>query len=150
MAEKPEQNVSLSAKDLQTLISTAVKTAVEAVTQPTEMEQFELEEKRQRREQQRLQIEQEQQTRRETAQQQLAELASKRANQRICTHKHRKGDSHAVFITDELGGYMLCQKCQGIIRAGEAPKNYGGSVIYDTNLFNRIMQESGAGNGVWD
>jgi hypothetical protein len=146
MADKQqEQAVSLTAKDLQQLIATAIA----AAKQPNEIEQFELEEKKKKQEQQKLDTEQEQQTRRETAEQQLQIIASKKSFQRVCTHKHRKGDSHCVFVTDDLGGYILCQKCQAVIRSGSVPKDYNGTVIYDTDLFNRLFQDTSS-NGVWD
>ncbi len=143
--QNQNQQVNLTAADLQKLITTAIAAAKE----PNELEKLALEEKRAEREAQRAQIEQDQKMRADTARQQMDIIANKRAAQKICTHKHRKsGDTHCVFISDELGGYILCQKCQAIIRPGEEPKRNSIGAIYDTALFNQLFQDC-SDNGMW-
>lgn len=72
------------------------------------------------------------------------QMADKRLNQSICSHKHRDGNSHCVFIMEKAPspGYILCQKNQCKIRPGSTPaENADGGAIYDTGLFNRLFQE---------
>jgi len=131
--------------DLKELITAAVAAARE----PNELEKLEIEARQAERESQREQIEQEQQMRAETARQQIAIAKNKRAMQKICTHKHRKsGDTHCVFIPDDLGGYILCQKCQATIRPGSEPAKNPMGAIYDAALFNQLFQDC-ATNGMW-
>ena len=141
----PAPAMQLTAEDLQRIISTAIAAAKE----PNEYEKIELEEKKEELARKRAQIEQDQQTRRDTAQQQLQILNARKQMQRVCTHKHRDGHTHGVHIVDDIGGFVLCQKCQAVIRPGMAPKGYTGTVIFDTDLFNRLFQET-ASNGFWE
>ena len=68
-----------------------------------------------------------------------AEVAeSKRRQQKICTHLRRDGTSRAV--------YLICQKCQAIVRPEDAAKKSHVNTIYDTNLFNRLFQMSATSN----
>lgn len=137
--------MNITNEDLKELITAAVAAARE----PNELEKLEIEARQAEREAQRVQIEQDQQIRAETARQQIAIAGNKRSMQKICTHKHRKsGDTHAVFITDDLGGYILCQKCQAVIRPGVEPENNKAGVIYDSALFNQLFQDC-ASNGMW-
>ena len=71
------------------------------------------------------------------------QMADKAMNQQICSHRHRDGHSHGVFVMEKNGpGYILCQKNQCKIRPGTRPeKNADFSAIYDTALFNRVFQE---------
>lgn len=138
MAQSNETpRMTFTTEDIQKIIAAAVAAAKE----PNELEKLEMEEKREQLEARRAQIEQDQQTRRETAQQQIAIMENRRAMQGLCTHKHRRGDTHCVFVNDELGGYVLCQKCQAVIRPGVAPQKNDSGVIFDTVLFNRLLQE---------
>ena len=76
----------------------------------------------------------------------LQQIENKRLLQRVCTHKHRDGNSHCVYVMEQRGpGYILCQKNQCIIRAGNPPANYQGNDIYSTELFNRLFQEMPSG-----
>lgn len=45
----------------------------------------------------------------------------KKINQSICTHEHMNGASHCVYI--ENGNFILCQKCQDVIRPDRAEFN---------------------------
>lgn len=67
----------------------------------------------------------------------------KKFTQATCSHKHRDGNTHCVFVMEKAPspGYILCQKNQCIIRPGTRPEGYGGSAIYDTDMFNRLFQE---------
>jgi hypothetical protein len=141
--EKP--TVNFTAEDLQNIIATAIAAAKE----PTEIEKITLDEKRAEQEARRAQIEADQQMRADTARQQIVIMQNKRAAQHVCTHKHRKsGDTHCVFVSDDLGGYVLCQKCQAVIRPGAEPAKNNAGVIYDTALFNQLFQEC-SDNGLW-
>jgi hypothetical protein len=74
----------------------------------------------------------------------LQQMRDKAATQAICSHKHRDGTSHGVFIMEKAPspGYILCQKNQCKIRPGNRPKeNADIGAIYDTALFNRLFQE---------
>ena len=69
-------------------------------------------------------------------------IRQKRMTQRICSHEHKNGDSHMVYIQEAGGpGYLLCQKNQCKVRPGFAPDSYVGDDIYDTDLFNRCFQK---------
>jgi hypothetical protein len=58
-----------------------------------------------------------------------------------CSHKRRDGTCRAVFVPN--GNYLLCQKCQGIVRPalvkGE-PESHILGTMYDTRLFNELFQ----------
>lgn len=72
------------------------------------------------------------------------QMADKRITRSICSHKHRDGNSHCVFIMEKAPspGYILCQKNQCKIRPGSVPpQNPDIGAIYDTSLFNRLFQE---------
>jgi hypothetical protein len=73
----------------------------------------------------------------------LLKITTKRTEQAICSHKHRNGHSHCVYIMEKAPspGYILCQLNQCKIRPGVAPVDYKGTDIYDTALFNRLFQE---------
>ena len=74
-----------------------------------------------------------------------AEVAeSKRRQQKICTHLRRDGTSRAVYV--KQGNYLICQKCQAIVRPEDAAKKSHVNTIYDTNLFNRLFQMSATSN----
>jgi hypothetical protein len=139
-----QPQVNFTAEDIQNLITAAIAAAKE----PSELEKITIEEKRAEQEVRRVQIQQEQQTRAETARQQIQIIENKRAGQKICTHKHKKGETHCVFITDDLGGYIICQKCQAIIRPGVEPAKNNVGAIYDTVLFNQLFQDCSS-NGLW-
>lgn len=74
----------------------------------------------------------------------LQQMHDKQISQTICSHKHRDGNSHCVFIYEKAPspGYILCQKNQCKIRPGEPPREGpDSSAIYDTALFNQLFQE---------
>lgn len=88
-------------------------------------------------------IEQAQRERQTLAQSMLEEIENKKNIQRLCSHEHRNGDTHAVYVQEKSGpGYFICQKNQCKIRPGAAPEGYKGGDIYDTALFNRLFQKS--------
>lgn len=121
-----EAAIALTPTDLEKIIAGAVKAAVEEAKKPV------VSEAEQR------QIETDQQIRRDQAAQIKADMAQKKAMQRICSHKHRDGQTHCVYIPD--GNYILCQKCQVKIRPEAEPKDYKGTDIYDVETFNEIFQ----------
>ena len=129
------ENISLSAKDLQMLIATAVSEAVKAAKEPSVIEQRQLDAEQK-------ELEAKNEERKSNAAQQLEIIANKRMTQSICSHQHRDGNSHCVYIMEKSGpGYILCQKNQCKIRPGVKPeKNYNGTDIYDTALFNKLFQ----------
>jgi hypothetical protein len=55
----------------------------------------------------------------------------KKADQDACLHARRNGSTPAVYVSDPLGGYFLCQHCRKIVRPNEEP-----------DLFNKLMQLS--------
>ena len=129
MTEKIE-NTGLSKEDLAAVLSQVIK----AVKEPTAIEQRKLDAE------QRI-LNQAQVERKNLAESVIQEKQQKMAQQRVCSHTHKNGDPHGVYITEPTGpGYILCQKNQCIIRPGVQPKDYKGNAIYDTALFNKIFQ----------
>jgi|SRR5215469_1192208 len=123
-----EKQVLFTAEDVKELIATAVTAAVVEAKKPAPLSDAEL-----------VQIEYAQASRAEQAQSVKEEMANKRWQQSVCTHKHQTGESHCVFIQD--GNYILCQKCQAKVRPGVAPQGYKGTDFFDTNKFNQLFQE---------
>lgn len=126
-------DVTISKNDLKDIISSAVAAAVAEARKPAPPTD---EEKRA--------IEQKQTDRKEQADLILADIEKKRADQKLCTHKHRNGVGHGVYIQD--GNYILCQKCNVKVRPEPAPRGYKGGDIYDTALFSRMFQELPSNN----
>jgi hypothetical protein len=124
------EQVSFSKSDLAELIATAIA----AAKAPNVVEQKKLDEEARR-------LEAEQDARKSLSQSVLADLTQKRQNQLICSHEHKNGDSHCVLVQSGKDTYILCQKNQCKIRPGSQPANYGGNDIYDTALFNKLMQK---------
>lgn len=130
-----DNNISLTPETLKDIIATAVSEAVKAVKAPSELEQRKLDE-------QSRQIKQDQENRAKTAKDALQEIENKKSVQRSCTHQHKNGDTHCVYVKESRGiGYLICQKNQCKIRAGVAPQGYKGNDIYDTQLFNQLFQK---------
>src|SRR5690242_9608328 len=93
-----------------------IKAIAAELRKPSELEQEELEARRAEREKKQAEIEQAQATRRETSAQKLAEIEAKRLHQQTCIHEGgRPVHPYTVYVSDPLGGYVLCQKCQGVI-----------------------------------
>lgn len=125
----PEQTVTVS--DLKEILRDVIR----EVKAPNVVEQKKLDE-------QARQTEIAQDNRRKQADLMIEDQKNKRFVQRACSHEHRNGDSHCVYIIEKnTPGYILCQKCQGKVRPGGAPKGYKGDDIYDTALFNRMFQK---------
>ena len=113
----------------------ALKTVIEEIKKPTALEQKKLDAEAK-------QLLDQNEERKSNSGAILQQIENKRQMQRICTHKHRDGNSHCVYVMEQRGpGYILCQKNQCIIRAGNPPTNYKGNDIYSTDLFNRLFQE---------
>ncbi len=113
----------------------ALKTVIEEIKKPTALEQKKLDAEAK-------QLLDQNEERKSNSGAILQQIENKRQMQRICTHKHRIGSSHCVYVMEQRGpGYILCQKNQCIIRAGNPPVNYKGNDIYSTELFNRLFQE---------
>lgn len=134
---------SISAADLKAILvevgrqnKEALKEIIDEIKKPTALEQKKLDEEAKA-------VADRNQERKENAAGILAQIDQKRQLQRICSHKHRDGHSHCVFVSGQgrHPDYILCQVCQGKIRFGVAPENYNGDDIYDTNLYNRLFQE---------
>lgn len=133
------QQLSLTAEQLQQLVATAVESAVRAAKEPSAIEQKKLD-----AEAEVIRVQQEYRLR--TAASVKEDQEQKKAMQRICTHEHRNGDTHMVYIQEQKGpGYLLCQKNQCKVRPGIAPEGYEGGDIYDTELFNKCFQKISTG-----
>ena len=81
--------------------------------------------------------------RRKTAGEVKQMIANKKWAQSVCSHQHADAahGTHLVFVQEAKGpGYLICQKNQCIIRPGVAPKDYQGTDIYNTALFNQLFQ----------
>jgi len=135
-----EETVSLSA--LKAILAEQARINAEntqkliaELRKPTVMEQKELD--REAKE-----LESRNQERKDNAAGILQQMEYKKANQRACSHLHRDGNSHCVYIMEKppSPGYILCQKHQCKIRPGVEPENYKGTDIYDTVMFNRMFQ----------
>lgn len=112
-----------------------LKTVIAELKKPTEIEQKKLDEEAKA-------ILQRNEERKENAAGMLQKIENAKWVHKTCTHKHRDGHSHCVLIHEKnTPGYILCQKEQCKIRPGVAPKDYKETDIYDTELFNRLLQE---------
>lgn len=90
---------------------------------------------------------QEKEARREEAALQAVRMQNSRNKQKICTHMRDNGKSRVVYV--QSSHYLLCLKCQAVIRPGPEP-NWGEgayakqknalNAIYDTDMFNRLIQ----------
>jgi hypothetical protein len=140
-----EKNVSLTAKDLKEIIAGAVSEAVKAAKAPNEIEQ-------QKIDQQKAKIAQDNETRRETSAQIKQNMENDAFRKRACAHEGGKPNhSHCVFVSDDLGGFVICQVCRAVIRPenqlGHFPKDFQKTrmdVIFDTALFNKNFQKTDA------
>jgi hypothetical protein len=139
------KNVSLTAEDLKNIIAGAVSEAVKAAKAPNAIEQAKLD-------QQQKQIEQDQQTRLETSEQIKQDMANKAFRKQTCQHEGGKPKHpHTVFVSDDLGGYVLCQVCNAVIRPESQlvhfPKDIQQKrqdIIFNTALFNKVFQSTDA------
>jgi hypothetical protein len=75
--------------------------------------------------------------------------ANENFQKRTCAHVTggRNPHPHTVFVSDDLGGYVLCQKCRAVIRPENQLQSFPSGfkekrpdVIFDTALFNRVFQ----------
>jgi hypothetical protein len=82
------------------------------------------------------QIEDEQQTRRDNAAIIDAERAKKLYEQSICSHMRRDGSTRAVYV--EHGNYLICQRCQDVIRP-EATLPNGEPDLRRREMFTRLF-----------
>lgn len=138
----PNEEKSVSMSELREILAqqskenaAALKTVIEELKKPTAIEQKQLDAEAKK-------LLDANEERKANSGAILQQIENKRQLQRICTHKHRDGNSHCVYIMEQRGpGYILCQKNQCIIRAGNTPTNYKGNDIYSTELFNRLFQE---------
>lgn len=74
----------------------------------------------------------------------LAKMHGDEIERQICTHKHKDGNSHGVFVAEKAPspGYIHCQKCHANIRPTAKPaENADCHAIYDLPMFNRMFQE---------
>lgn len=137
-----EKSVTLTSKDLKEIIAGAVEIAIKESKKPSVLEQRQLDAEAAR-------IKEANDTRKDTAAQIKEEMANKAFQKRVCAHKGgRPEHPHTVYVSDEIGGYVLCQKCQAVIRPDNQLVHFPGDfakkrtdVIFDTLLFNRLFQE---------
>ncbi len=137
-----EKKDSISMSELRAILAeqakenaATLKTVIEELKKPTAIEQKKLDAEEK-------ELLDRNQERKENAAGILQQIEGKRQLQPVCSHKHRDGNSHCVYVMEQRGnGYILCQKNQCIIRAGNPPTNYKGNDIYSTELFNRLFQE---------
>lgn len=74
----------------------------------------------------------------------LEKEKQKRFSHITCSHKHRDGNTHGVYVMEKAPspGYIHCQSCHANVRPGDKPEaNSDTNGVYDTNLFNRMFQE---------
>lgn len=131
MSENQNKSIALTADDLKEIIATAIA----AAKAPNAVEQDKLDRLKQ-------EIILANQNREKLGKQVLQDIANKRLTQMLCSHEHRNGDSHGVYIMEKNSpGYILCQMCQGKVRPGQAPDKYAGVDIFSTPLFNKMFQK---------
>jgi hypothetical protein len=136
-----KQQADESAKNTREIIA--------AMKAPTAIEQQKLD-------QLQAQIESKNQERREQAELTKQNMANEAFRKKTCAHEGGKPThSHVVFVSDDIGGYCLCQACRAVIRPenqlGHFPKDFQKSrqdVIFDTGLFNKVFQKTDA-SGVY-
>ena len=127
MSDASKPQISLTVEQLKELLLEIKKPAP-----PTEAEQLKIDSV----------IEQ----RRQLSLAQRNEAENRKRMRLSCSHMRRDNTARTVLVKGSGGAYLLCQKCQGIIRHGVAPKvNYRGD-IYNSEMFNRLFQLSTQGN----
>jgi hypothetical protein len=82
-------------------------------------------------------IEQAQEYRLSNSEQVKAEAEQKTAFKEICSHLRKDGTARVVYVQNQ--NYLLCQKCQKVIRPEKEPE-----------LFNRLFQLQMASNQLFD
>lgn len=123
-------DLGLSKKDLQELVAAAVSAAVQESrkpSDPTPEEQAKIDSARAHR--------------KDMALLEALKTQSRRANQMGCSHMRKNGTTPSVYVQN--GNYMICQHCTGMIKPGSPSADelkYGTPYIYDTDLFNRLLQ----------
>jgi hypothetical protein len=133
--QESEQPVSMTMEQISALVNSAVSAAITESRKP--MPPTEKEQKA---------IEQALQDRRETAALVSKQLDMRRARQHACAH-YRGGlysGTHCVYVAN--GNFLICQRCQAIIRPGNPPDDYRKDrYIYDSKLFMEHLQQAQAG-----
>lgn len=146
-----DKAVSLSAKDLKEIIAAAVSEAVRAPKVLNEIEQRQLDREKK-------QVEDNNQSRLEQSQAVIEDMRQKALRKRACAHEGGKPvHPHTVFVNDDLGGFVLCQKCHAVIRPenqiSHFPKDFQEKrpdVIFSNEIFNRVFQHTDAGGGLFN
>jgi hypothetical protein len=126
-----EKGLNLTPTQLQALITAAVTAAVSEAKKPAPLTEA-----------QEAQLKQDIDMRRQTAELQLERIKNEKMLRSVCTHTRKDRSYATVHVQD--GNYILCQICQAIVRPAPAPKDDDGRSIYDTGLFNHLVQSSGA------
>jgi hypothetical protein len=133
-----------------------VKTILAESKKPSELEELQIKEMREKNAAKQAAIQHAQDERKRSAAAQKEMREAKKLTQKTCLHESGKPNphSHAVFVNDQFGGYILCQKCAVVVRKQEARSNYApnysGTIVFDSELFNRLFQmtnESGLFGG---
>lgn len=138
-----DATIQLTPEALQTMIATAVATAIQESKKPAAPTERELAD-----------LEQAQEYRASQAKQVIQTMENKRSHQLICVHEHDKragGGTHGVWVKEEdprSPGFIYCQKCEARIRPGNydktgLPYQMDRGAIFDTSLFNKLFQECG-------
>ena len=115
MSDKNTENVALTTEQLQSLISAAVTAAVVEAKKPY-LSEKDIKD-----------IEHRQDERKQSADTQKQMAAQKAHDQKVCSHMRRDNTCRVVYV--ENGNFLICQKCQLIIRP-------------DNPEFNRLFQLS--------
>jgi hypothetical protein len=136
-----EQGVVLTTDALKEIIATAIA----AAKAPNVIEQAEIAKQQKT-------IEQDNQTRLEASAQIKKKMEGDVFRKRTCQLVGGKPKHpHTVFVSDDIGGYVLCQMCRAVIRPeGQLvhfPKDIQKTrldIIFDTQLFNKVFQNTDA------
>jgi hypothetical protein len=129
MPEATSANTGLSARDLEKVLTTVIDAARKPVLTEEEVAT------RIQTAQSREAIERDNITRRNKVVMQ----------QSRCIHRHPAREGHAtycVLVNDSINQYVFCQLCLVKVKPGVAPEENAGPFVYDSDLFNRLLQES--------
>jgi hypothetical protein len=136
MAKETETQagMSLTADQLQSLITAAVTAAVAESKKPAPLT-----------EQQQAEILQANNMRLEQRDLVLQGEANKAALRRACSHFRSAAPYGTTAVYVQNGNYLICQQCQAVVRPGVEEKYKDSVSIYDTELFNKLFQAAGSG-----
>ena len=131
-----EKKVGLTAADLKDILKTVIEEAKKPVV--TEQQERELKQRQEERAASVAQIEE--------------MRATEQWNHQTCTHRHsaKNGGGPRVvqnnFGEKSGGQFMVCLRCQAVIRPDNGTESYDNGTIYSTRLYNSLFEENSVVN----